>query len=702
MEWLSIKTPIDNPVLIFAIVLLIILFAPLILKKFRIPGIVGLIIAGMVVGPNGANILARDSSIILFGTIGLLYIMFIAGLELDFNQFIQNRTNSFIYGSVLFCIPLILGLILTRYVLNLNLLQSALISIMLSTNTLVSYPIVIRLGLSKNKASTIAVGGTIITDSCVLISLGFIEHFAKDSLDILFVIKTILLIALYVCFIFWAFPRITKFFFRKIELEPGSQYIFVLAMLFFGASLSQFIGLEPIIGAFLSGLALNRFIPNTSVLMGRIEFIGNSIFIPFFLISVGMLVNITAIINSIDSIGIGFLYFATSLLGIYFSTLIAKKVNKLSSNQRFLILGLNSSHAAATIAITLVGYNLGILNEVFINATVFLILISCIFSSFMVEKYGKGVAIASIEESNEQVIMPQRIIVPFANPNTVQALLELAFLIKEDSAETIFPLSVVTDSSSPEEVILKNYVQLKDLITKAQQNNMRVQLISRVDTSIADGIARAIKEILANCVIIGWSGKSSVTESIIGSQLDSLLNITNTMILVTRLTKKLNDTKSVKIIIPKNSELEIGYHNCITLIYQLVNHLNCPVYFIGFEKSLFRINSYLKKFSINMKVNFSPIVSYRELLRCQNDISENDLCLVINSRGKGISYSSDYNDYLHQIIKNLVEHNIIILYPEQSSVFLPDIVYTNPDVLDTSLISNNITLYNKMKRYFRK
>ncbi len=700
MDWLSIKTPITNPVLMFAIVLLIILLAPLILKKFRIPGIVGLIIAGMIVGPNGTNLLARDSSIILFGTIGLLYIMFIAGLELDSNQFWQNKAKSMIYGSFLFLIPLMLGLFVTLFVLNLNTLQSALISIMLSTNTLVSYPIVSRLGLSKDKAATIAVGGTIITDSCVLITLGFIEHFARGSLDNWFIIKTIVLITLYVGFIFWAFPRITKFFFRKIELEPGSQYIFVLAMLFLGAFLSQLIGLEPIIGAFLAGLALNRLIPNTSVLMGRIEFIGNSIFIPFFLISVGMLVDIKIIVNSIESVGIGLIYFITSLLGIYLATLIAKKVNKLSSDQRYLILGLNSSHAAATIAITLVGYNLGILNEVFINATVFLILISCIFSSFMVEKFGKSVAISSSKEIEQHIKIPQRIIVPFANPKTVRDLLELAFLIKEDSAETIFPLSVVTDTDNTEEVILKSYIQLKDLIKKAQQSSIRVQIISRVDTSIAEGIARAIRETLANCVIIGWSGKTSVRESIVGSKLDSLLNITNTMILVTRLTENLNNTKTVRVILPQNAELEIGFQSCIFMISQLVTHVNCHIAFIGFEKTLLSINSYLKRMQISMKTSFSPIVSYRELLRCQKDINDNDLCVIVNSRGKGISYNSDYNDSLYQVIKSIGQHNSIIVYPEQSSVFSPDTVLTNPDVLDTSLISDNISIFNKIKKLF--
>lgn len=702
MDFSHLSLPLTNPVIVFGIILLIILFSPLVLKKFRIPGIVGLIISGMIVGPNGFNLIARDSGTQLFGNIGLLYIMFIAGLEIDLLQFKLNRYKGIAYGLLLFLIPFICGLYLTFVVLNLSTVPALLISIMLSTNTLVSYPIVIRMGLTRNAAVTTAVGGTIITDTLVLLALGFIEHFSSGTLNTFYFIKLIFFLSIYLYIIFSIFPKLTSYYFKNIESDTINQYIFVMSIAFIGGILSLLIGLEPIIGAFLTGLSINRQIPNTSVLMGRIEFIGNSIFIPFFLITVGMLVDIRIIINEFDSVGIGLSFFLSSMIGILVATYIAKLMFKFSSDQRFLLLGLNSSHAAATIAITLVGFKLGVLNETFINATVILILISCLFSSFVVERLGKKVASSTGLSSAIPTNKIQRILVPFSNPRTVESLLEMALAIKEPNSESIYPLFVISEESKEEEQVQIMFNSLASAKRQAESVKVKMQVISRMDTSVTDGISRAIREILASCVIIGWSNKANLFGSLNNKQLEQLLNISNTTILVTKITHPINLTKSIRVFVPENAFLEIGFTTWMALIVQLSRNIGANVHFYGFESTLTNIINYIKYSKLQFSYISTAITSYQDLIAYTTSFSDLDFLIVINSRPKGISYNSTYSIAFNRAIRQFKEQNVIVLFPEQSSVYSPDLMYSNSDVLDASLIDENISIYYRIKNYIER
>ena len=286
------ELPLKSPVLVFSLILLIILLSPILMRKLNIPGIIGLIISGVIVGPHGLNLLAKNSAIELFSTIGLLYIMFIAGLELDLNEFKANKNKSLLFGFFTFTIPLAIGFPVVYYFLDYNFNASFLTASMFATHTLVAYPIVSRLGVSKNQAVAITVGGTILTDTAVLIILAVVMENSKGSLNQEFWIRLAISLAIFSVIMFLLIPRIAKWFFRKLESEKHSHYIFVLSVVFFAAFLAELAGIEAIIGAFVAGLALNKLIPHSSALMNRIEFIGNSLFIPFFLISVGMLVDI--------------------------------------------------------------------------------------------------------------------------------------------------------------------------------------------------------------------------------------------------------------------------------------------------------------------------------------------------------------------------------------------------------------------------
>src|SRR5687767_13724365 len=393
---LDFSLPLSNPVIIFSLVLFIILFAPILFNRIKIPHIIGLIIAGVIVGPYGLNLLLRDSSIVLFGTVGLLYIMFTAGLEIDLEEFRKNRFKSLVFGLFTFIIPMLLGTFAGYYFLRFSLPSSLLLAGMFASHTLLAYAITSKYGISRIRSVTLTIGGTIITDILALLVLAAVIGMTKGEIGqsfwILFAVST----SIFGIIIFLLFPVVARWFFKNFD-DRISQYIFVLAMVFLGAFLAEVAGLEAIIGAFLSGLALNRFIPHSSALMNRIEFVGNAFFIPFFLISVGMLVDFSVLFKGLGALKVAGVMTVLAVLTKFLAAWLTQKSFRLSADERRMIFGLSTARVGATLAVVLVGYNIIIgetpagdpirlLNEDVLNGTILMILITCTISSFIVER----------------------------------------------------------------------------------------------------------------------------------------------------------------------------------------------------------------------------------------------------------------------------------------------------------------------------
>jgi len=380
------QLPLKNPVLIFTLILFIILVSPILLKKIKVPAVVGFIIAGIAVSPHGFNVLVKNSAIELFSTIGLLYIMFIAGVELDLNEFKEKKHKSLMFGFLTFSVPILIGFPVCYYLLNYSLTTSILTASMFATHTLVAYPIASKYGVSKNEAVAVTVGGTILTDTTVLIFLAVIMGSVKGNLDVFFWARLVISLGIFSAIEFLLIPRLAKWFFSRGENEGNSQYIFVLFMVFLSALLAQLAGIEPIVGAFAAGLALNSLVPPSSKLMNQISFVGNAIFIPFFLISVGMLVDLSVLFRGYHALMVAGVLTAVALFGKWLSAWFTQMIYGYSGLQRRLIFGLSSSHAAATMAIILIGYKAGIIDDNILNGTIILILVTCMVASFVTEK----------------------------------------------------------------------------------------------------------------------------------------------------------------------------------------------------------------------------------------------------------------------------------------------------------------------------
>ncbi len=489
------ELPLKNPVLIFSLILFIILLSPILLRRLKIPGTIGLILSGVVIGPHGVNLLAKNSAVDLFSTIGLLYIMFIAGIELDMNEFKKNQFKSLGFGFFTFIIPIALGLPACYYILGYDLTASFLIASMFATHTLVAYPIVTKFGVTKNPAVAISVGGTILTDTAVLIILAIIVGSANGGLTTQFWMKLGISLSIFLLIIFLILPRIAKWFFNRMDGDKTSNYVFVLSLVFLSAFLAEVAGVEPIIGAFMAGLALNRLIPHSSALMNRLEFVGNAIFIPFFLISVGMLVDVRVILSGYTAIFVAATLSIVALSGKWLAAFVTQIAFKYKAEQRQLIFGLSSAHAAATLAVILVGYKANILDENILNGTIILILVTCVVASFATESAVKKIVQnqenPDFKEETEEIIYYENILVPVSNFNKLEPIVDFTVLIKDKkSPYPLNILSIVSNDKDAETNIIQVKRKLEDFVKYASATETGVNPIATIDINISDGITR--------------------------------------------------------------------------------------------------------------------------------------------------------------------------------------------------------------------
>lgn len=658
--------PFQNPVLVFSVILFIILLSPILLRKLKIPGIIGLIISGVIVGPHGLNVLEQNSAVKLFSTIGLLYIMFIAGLELDLKEFQRNRNKSLVFGFLTFIIPLSIGFPICYYLLNYSFTASLLISSMFSTHTMVSYPIVSKFGISKNEAVAITVGGTILTDTAVLILLAIILSSNSGGLSFAFWVQLTVSLAIFSGIMFWLIPKVTAWFFQKLESEKSSHYIFVLSVVFFAAFLAELAGVEPIIGAFVAGLALNKLIPYSSSLMNRIEFIGQSIFIPFFLISVGMLVDIKVLLNGPTAVVIAVTLSVVALIGKWVAASATSKIFRYSSDQRKLIFGLSSSHAAATLAVILVGFQTGIIDENALNGTILLILVTCLTATLVTENASRRILTSEKEEPTIEypVRDSEHIMIPIANLDNMETLLEFAVLIKNrKSINPITILSVVPNDEEAEKNLVTAKKNLQSLVKMAMANETKVKVTATIDHNIAGGIIRASREEMTDTIMIGWPRKTGLIERFIETKTASIISRTSKAIYICHFEHHLVVHNKIVVVCPPLGELEPGFEIWLPKINLLSKELSLNVFCYCNSTSQEAILEYFKHHKHKCGFIFSEEFDLPNLQLLQKQITSEDMLIYIAARRASVSYENCMENIQERLEKQFPHNSRLIIYP---------------------------------------
>ncbi len=674
----NITLPLEDPILKSLLILGIILLAPLLLNKLKIPYLLGLIIAGAVIGPNGLNLVLRDSSMELFGTAGILYIMFLSGLELDMKDFRKNSYRSVVFGLYTFCIPLLFGILAGYYLLGFSIYSSTLLAGLFASQTLIAYPIVSKLGIARDKAVTIAVGGTVITDTLALLLLTVIVGVATGVVDDTFWYRLSGSVVACIAVIVLLLPMIARWFF-KWSSDNISQYVFVLVVVFMGAWLSHLAGLEPIIGAFLAGLALNRLIPKTSALMNRIVFVGNALFIPFFLIGVGMLIDYRAFFRDWESIKVAMVMIVLVTAAKFVAAYFTQKSFRLSKDQRTLIFGLSSAHVAATLAAVMVGYNviigytvagepIRLLNESVLNGTILMILVTCIVSTFATQVGAHNIAMKgnnseSAETDREKVA--EHVLIPLLPNSKTEELVALGIAITKQKYRILYALRAL-DNRLDDADAQKDAQKLLDrAVTAASAANIHIDSLLRYDVNEVNAIVSVVLERNITDLVIESDNAASAQ---LGKSIHDIVYGTNVTTFIYHSVQHFATIKRHVVVIPKKAELEAGFNTWVLRVRHLVHDTKSRLLFYATEPTLQQLQKKRRKVDIATYFAYPSEENLeKQLSSIIQDIKTDDCLWVVMSRRDGVSYQTCMSRIPGYLEKHLPQCNCILLFPVQAA-----------------------------------
>ncbi len=674
--------PIEDPILKFMLILVIILAAPLILNKLKIPYLLGLIIAGAVIGPHGLNLVLRDSSIILSGTAGLLYIMFLSGLDMEMSDLRRNGLRSGIFGLLTFALPLAFGFGAGYWLLGMNVYASSLMAVLFASHTLIAYPTVSKLGISRDKAVTITVGGTVITDTLALLLLTVTVGMATGVVDDGFwwrlsgsVVGCIIVIML-------LFPWLAHWFFKQVS-DSISQYIFVLVLVFLGSFLAQMAGLEPIIGAFLSGLALNRLIPRTSPLMNRIEFVGHAIFIPFFLIGVGMLIDWRAFIRDWQTLEVAAVMIVLVSVSKYLAAWITQRSFRLSRDQRTLIFGLSEAHVAATLAAATVGYNVIIghaddgtpvrlLGESVLNGTIIMILATCTISTFATQRGAHNIAMQNTSEGEEQSLEDNHILIPMADPEQAEELVNMGLTLRPKRDRSgIFALHAIDNKIEDMAVEKRARKLLDSAASAAAAGDIHLQTMIRYDVNISNAIVSVVRERNISDIVMGMHPHAAVPaiagipiEPVIGRVVADVLAESNATTMLYHPRQPLSTIKRHLVVVPEHAEQEAGFAQWMQRIHTLARNTGAKVVVFAPESTMQYISSFGRRQPSN--IGYVVFGQWDNLPSLEHDLRDDDCLWFVMSRRDRLSYHPSMSRMPQYIEQVFAPYSCVLVYPSQA------------------------------------
>lgn len=667
--------PITSPTLIFFVVLFIILIAPIVMGKLRIPHIIGMVLAGIVIGPYGLNILERDSSFELFGRVGLLYIMFLAGIEMDMEGLKKDLGKVTVFGLLTCFVPFILTYLSCVWYLGYPSLASLLLGCIMASNTLVAYPIVVRYGLQRSTVTTLSVGASMLSLLIALVVTAALVGSMSGDTGTLFWVMFFVKFVVWCIAMTWLIRQMTRWFLRRYS-DSVMQYIFVLAVMFISAATCELIGLEGILGAFVSGLVLNRFIPNISPLMNRIEFIGNAIFIPYFLIGVGMLINAGLLLEGGNTILVVACIGIFGTLGKAIAAFLTSFFFHRSVHEGNLMFGMTSAHAAGAIALVMVGVNLEIapgqhlLGDEALNAVVIMILFTCIISTVVTDYASRTIVL----KEKSQRKMPEddgkaddeKILIPVKYPETCDTLLNMAMLMRNEKlSRGLIALNVVYDDLDATYNQQEGQRLLEQIEKKAAAADVQVQTQVRLATNIANGIKHAFKEYDASEIILGQHIHDNSTRRFWGQFAQSLFNGLNRQIIIARCTIPLNTIRVFHVAVPSRAEYEPGFYRWLERVSRMVTRLGCRILFHGRDESLSLIRTFLGNRFPSIRADYAIMQHWNDFKSLAAQVEEHQMLVVVTARPGTVSYKSAMERLPDELTTYYKYKNVMIIFPDQ-------------------------------------
>ncbi len=661
--------PLEEPVLVFTLALVIFLVSPLVIKRFGFPGIVGIVLVGAALGPGGIGLVEHVDAIVLLGEVGLIYLLFTVGIELDLPGFKRAPDRAAVFGLTSFFIPFVIGSVGGHLLLGLEPLAAVLLAAVFASHTLLAYPVVNRIGVAKNRAVTAVFGGILFTDTLALIVLALVLGAHEGSFGVSLVLNIGVSLTILVGLVWLVLPVVGRWFFRNFTEESYFEFLFVMAAFFLAASLAELLDIAPILGAFIAGLALNQLISEGGMLHNRIEFAGNAFFIPFFLLHVGMLVDLDVILAGLSTVAA-----ATFIVGTMIATKgVAAQVVGMyygySREERGVVFGLSTGQAAAALAITLLGFEAGLFDTAVLNAVVLMLLVTAVFSPWVTERSARRLARAEDVAGGEEAAFDPRILLPLSHTAELQRrLLELTFVLKgQPREEPVHVLTVVqpqpgTDTDAR---IADARAELEGLEDIASAAEVPIRVESRVNHNIASGIAQAAREEQANLVLIGWDAKMSIQARLFGTIIDHVLDELTSPVMIARLGHPINTTTRLFLLLPRGVIHNEGYFESLYLIKRLTDSLGIDLEVLVVDSDL---DPYERSFGFvdpEVPADFSGVDDWdAAIAELSERLDPDDLVAVIGARPGQVGWH-DRLEQLPNQLAGLPPESFIVLFPRE-------------------------------------
>jgi len=682
---LSQYFPITDPTLIFFVVLLMILLSPIIMGRLRIPHIIGMVLAGVIVGKYGLNILERDASFELFGRVGLYYIMFLAGLEMDMEGLKKNRTRVIVFGLLTFLVPFAMTYFMGVSLLSYTPLAALLLSAIMASNTLIAYPIVGRYGLTRHTSSTLSVGSSMMALFMALIVMASIVNSFQGGAGIGFWVLFVVKFFVYSIGLILVIPRLTRWFLRRYS-DAVMQFIFILAVVFLSAALSDAVGLEGIFGAFLSGLILNRFIPRVSPLMNRIEFTGNALFIPYFLIGVGMLINVRLLFQGTHILWVVFCLVLFGTLGKAVAAYLAAGVFRMPRLAGHMMFGLTSAHAAGAIAMVMVGRRLEISPGVYLfgdevlNGIVIMILFTCVISTVVTEWAAQRLRLKEKKEPElVKTVNDEKILIPVKYPEYADNLVSMATMMRNPKLKReLVALNVVYDDVNMRHNQVEGQRLLEHLQHLASASDVPMTTQVRIAANIANGIKHAFKEFQASEILMGLHFHHNISKGFWGEFTRSLYNGLSRQIIITRIMQPLNTVRRIQVIVPSRAEFEPGFYRWLERLARMTENLECRIIFHGRKDTLQLINEYIHNNFASVRAEYVPMKHWNELPDLATKVSKDHLFVIVTARKGTISYKSAMERLPDEVNRYFKGKTLMIIFPDQYGNEMDDMTFAQP------------------------
>lgn len=678
--------PITNPTLIFLVVLLVILAAPIVMGKLRIPHIIGMVLAGVMLGKYGFDILERDKSFEILGKVGLYYILFLASLEMDMEGLKKNMRRIGIFGMLTFLIPASMMYLVGIFILQYHHSTSLLLSCIMASNTLIAYPIVARYGLQRKPSVTLSVGGSMLSLLLSLVVLAALEAAQDKTVDILFWFLFLAKFIVYCTIVILIIPRLSRWFLRRYS-DAVMQYIFVMSMMFMSAALSEAVGIDGIFGAFMAGLILNRYIPRLSALMNRIEFIGNALFIPYFLIGVGMLINVRLLFDggNIIWIVLCFVFFGT--FGKAVAAYVACIGFRMPLSSGHMTFGLTCAHAAGAIAMVIVGMEteiapgVSMVNDDILNGVVMMILFTCVISTIITEQSAQRIVLRDkdIVPDNGGRNDDEKFLIPVKYPEYANNLINLGILMRNTKLNRgLVALNVVYDDENMRVNQEKGQRLLEQVTLYAAGSDVRMQTQVRIAANIANGIKHAFKEFRASEIIIGMHTHKEVSPKFWGEFHQSLFNGLSRQIIMARIMQPLNTVRRIQVCVPSRAQFEAGFYRWLERLSRLADNLECRINFHGRKDTLELIAEYAHNRHPNMRAEYTEMLHWNELPKLAGTIAKDHIFVVVTARKGTISYKNAMDRLPDELTRYYSGTSMMIIFPDQFGDAMDKMTFSQP------------------------